>query len=464
MVDDGAAVPLLTGGDLVQLGGEIPAAFDILVSTANGSIELRCDELLRLTPRRRVVARARIGDSDVIVKLFIGARAAVDREWEERGHAAFVRAGVATPRIVDRGDLRGGGEAPHGGGEALVFECVDAARPATNADLMATMSILAQLHMHGVVQNNLHLGNVLHGERGLVLVDGSGVSGMGDDAPLPLRASVRNLALFLSQFGVRVEPKFVSAWHAYAVARGYTTIDADGGRLLAAVRRARRARVRARLRASLRDNADFVVQRRFGQRLVCERAWFRGAVATLLSDIDTAFAATPSQATATVVRVRADGVSIAIERDPPPRLSSLWRRTRTRRAWRNAHRLRLLGIPTLQPIALVERRFGPGFLLMQDPDGIDLDERFANRHIQPLVALFADLVCAGLVHGDTRATNFIDVGGTIHVVGIADMRAPFTRWGLARGAAHDRQRFIANWSDSATIRAALKRAFVPLLR
>jgi hypothetical protein len=42
------------------------------------------------------------------------------------------------------------------------------------------------------------------------------------------------------------------------------------------------------------------------------------------------------------------------------------------------------------------------------------------------------------------------------------MRAPRTTWGLRRGLARDLERFIANWKDSATIRAALGRAFAAL--
>ena len=459
----GAAVPLLTGVDLMLLGRELPAVFDILVTTATGSIQLRCHALLRITPQRRIVARANFAGACVIAKFFIGARASVDREWEERGHVAFVRSGVATPQIINRGSLIGVGF-------ALLFECVDVTHPATEADLMSMMPIVAQLHTHGVVQNNLHLGNVLRSAHGWLLIDGSGVSGMGDDAPLPRRASVRNLALLLSQFGVRAEGKFVTAWHAYAVARGFTTIDADAGELIAAVRRARRARVRAQMRAVLRDNADFVVQRRFGRRVVCERGLFRGAVASLIEEIDAEFGratAPRSRATAVaahsaVAHIYVAGEPMTIERYAAPGRLTLWRRRRARRAWRNAHRLRLLGIETPHPVALIERWFGPSYVLLRDVGGIDLGERIANGHIQPLVALFADLARAGLVHGDTRSCNFIDVAGTIHLGGLADMRAPLTRWGLSRGVAHDLERFVANWSDSATIRAALNRAFVAL--
>ena len=78
---------------------------------------------------------------------------------------------------------------------------------------------------------------------------------------------------------------------------------------------------------------------------------------------------------------------------------------------------------------------------------------FSPNHKHTYVAF------AGLVHGDTKATNFVDVGGVIHLIDLDAMRAPRTQAGLRRGIARDLERFIANWNDSATIRAALTRAF-----
>ena len=71
-----------------------------------------------MLPGSRIVARATCGGRTVLAKLFVGSRAAVERQWEERGHVAFVRAGVATPEIV-------GGGAVAGGGEALLFEFLE---------------------------------------------------------------------------------------------------------------------------------------------------------------------------------------------------------------------------------------------------------------------------------------------------------------------------------------------------
>ena len=455
---------VLTGADLGRLGRDIAVPFDLALTMSDGaSATLVCDALLRVLPGRRIVVRARFGERTVVAKLFVGARASIEREWEERGHAAFVRAQVATAELVGRADLSGGGE-------ALLYGYLDAATPATVADLPQAMPILARLHAHGVIQNDLHLNNVLRTAHGLFLVDGGAVSGMGRDKPLSKRASVRNLALFLAQFDIRAEGAFVAAWHAYSVARGYKTIDADGGALIAAVHRARTARVHDYLKKVLRDCTEFHADKRFDRYLVCDRASYRGELVEFLDDIDARFetgATLKAGNTATVTKHSVDGQSLVIKRynikSGSHALGRAWRPSRAQRSWQNAHRLRMLGIATFKPIALVERRAGPlrrsAYLVMRDVGGVDLREHFALKHVAPLVALFADLARAGLVHGDTKATNFVDVDGSIHVLDLDAMRAPRTRWGRRRGAARDVARFIDNWADSATIRAALTRAF-----
>ncbi len=486
LAPEGADVPRLSGAELARLGRALPATFDIEFAGAAHTVSLRCREMLRVLPGRRIVARALcdtgalveetgaddagVRDTDaartVVVKMFVGPRASVERQWEERGHAAFARAGVATPAIISAGTLAGGGE-------ALLFEYLEDATPATEADLPQAMSILARLHAHGVVQSDLHLGNLLRTAHGLFLIDGGGVSGMGEDAPLSARASVRNLALFLAQFDIRAEDRFVSAWHVYCVARGFTTIDADGRVLLRAIHRARRARLRAYMRKVLRDCSEFHVEQRFDYFLVCERASFKPAIEALIDDIETQFdrgAIVKAGNTATVARVCIDDETLVIKRYNIKSwrhgLTRMGRRTRARRAWQNAHRLRMLGVATFHPIALIERRFGPlrrgAYLVMRDVRGNDLHDRFENRHIAQLVALFRDLSSAGLVHGDMKATNFIDASGRIHLIDLDSMRAPRTRRAARRGIVRDIERFIANWADNATIRALLIRAFAAL--
>ena len=366
---------------------------------------------------------------------------------------------MATPEIVGGGTL-------DGGGEALLFEFLDSAMPATAADLAQTMPILARLHAHGVVQNDLHLGNLLRTARGLFLIDGGGVSGMGDDKPLSRRASIRNLALFLAQFGVRAESGFVAAWHAYCVARGYKTIDADGTALLRAVHRARRMRIRDYMKKVLRDCSEFHAEQGWRYFLVCDRAAFKGEIEALIDDIDAAFergGVIKAGNTATVARLYVGGEALVIKRynikSWRHAISRMWRPTRAQRAWQNAHRLRMLGIATFRPVALIEHRLGPlrrsSYLVMRDVDGIDLRERFEARHIPALVALFTDLARAGLVHGDTKASNFVDVGGSIALIDLDAMRAPTTERARQRGS---RATATASSQTGATTRRSAQRS------
>ncbi len=485
---EGEPVPALTGAELARLGRALPSTFDIALASPIGSIRLRAQALLRVLPGRRIVVKAvwdgarppanldvaapgvatpdgatpEVGRT-VVAKMFVGPRAAVEREWEERGHAAFARAGVATPAIITAATFAEGGE-------ALLFEYLEDATPATEADLPQAMSILARLHAHGVVQSDLHLGNLLRTARGLFLIDGGGVSGMGEDAPLSVRASVRNLALFLAQFDIHAQDRFVAAWRAYCDARAFKPDVADNGALLSAVRRARRARIRVYLRKVLRDCSEFHAERGLDYFLVCERAAFSPRMEALIDDIEVQFehgAVVKAGNTASVVRLYIDGEALVIKRYKIKSwrhgLARMWRPTRAQRAWQNAHRLRMLGIATFHPIALIEQRFGPlrrgAYLVMRDVGGIDLRERFESGHVRLLAALFRDLSSAGLVHGDMKATNFIAASGRIHLIDLDSMRAPRTQRAARRGLTRDIERFIANWADSATIRAALSRAF-----
>jgi hypothetical protein len=67
--------------------------------------------------------------------------------------------------------------------------------------------------------------------------------------------------------------------------------------------------------------------------------------------------------TATVARLYVDGEAFVVKRynikSWQHAMGRMWRPTRAQRAWQNAHRLRMLGIATFKPIALIERRLGP---------------------------------------------------------------------------------------------------------
>jgi tRNA A-37 threonylcarbamoyl transferase component Bud32 len=222
----------------------------------------------------------------------------------------------------------------------------------------------------------------------------------------------------------------------------------------------------------LRDCSEFYAEQGFSYFLVCARTSYRDGIEALIDNIDEQFergVVIKGGNTVTVARLHVDGEPLVVKRynikSWRHAIGRMWRPTRAQRAWQNAHRLRMLGIATIQPVALIEHRFGPlrrsAYLVMRDAGGVDLRERFESRHIRAVIGLFTDLLRAGLVHGDAKATNFIDVEGRIHLIDLDSMRAPRSQRAVQRGTSRDIDRFVENW-DSATIKAALKRAFAPL--
>ena len=77
---------------------------------------------------------------------------------------------------------------------------------------------------------------------------------------------------------------------------------------------------------------------------------------------------------------------------------------------------------------------------------------------EPLVArvttLFSLLRALSLVHGDTKASNFLAFANEVHLIDLDGMRAS------ARGADQDLKRFLDNWSGEVleTFVAAFQRA------
>jgi tRNA A-37 threonylcarbamoyl transferase component Bud32 len=169
---------------------------------------------------------------------------------------------------------------------------------------------------------------------------------------------------------------------------------------------------------------------------------------------------------ATVVRSRIDGRSVVIKRynlkHPSHRLRRMLNtRSRFRRAWREGQRLAFLGIPTARPLALLERRIGPlrgvAHLVLEDLGDAVLPQCLAaGKDVRKLAAeaarRFDELRWAGLVHGDTKATNFVLRDGRLHLLDLDALHES------RRGFQHSVERFLANFDGDAQVRAAFAEA------
>lgn len=502
---DAAGAPMMDSAMLAVCGAApgvpfrvellVPATADRDAARGIGAADhaaglVDCLRVLRHLPGRRVVAEATWGGRRVLCKLFVDAGAGRRAEREAAGSRWLAGAGVPTPRLLGQWCLQGGGR-------ALLFEWLEHVAPLADHDtegLAHAAAHLARLHAAGLHHADPHPDNLLvarasAGVPVVYFVDPDGVRpgprALCRATGLGRRPSLANLALLCAQRGPERDAELGVVLEAYLDARGWPGgIHAEA--LRRTVVRARARRVRRYLRKTTRPCTEYAVRRTPGELRICVRARVGPGLGELLEHPDRAVAAgelLKDGRSATVVRVRVEGQSWVIKRY---NVKNVWQRLRRslrpvpryRNAWRNGQRLHLLGIPTARPVALVERRRGPlrdaAYLVMEDLGDTDL--LAAARHaelgaaiVAEIAALFATLRALGIAHGDTKATNFLLVGGGLPGAG-PDAGAPAAEPRVAlidldamresrRGAARDVERFLANWQDRPQLAERFRAAF-----
>ena len=438
--------------ELSQLEAGASVPFELQL----GSQCWHCEQVLRVLPGRRVVLQARRQSadespgSDYLLKLFIGSGGNRYRERERRGLQWLNDAGLPVPDLLE--DLDDAGLA------GLIIEYLPSAAVISPDDqdrVEQAAALLGRMHQAGLWQVDLHLKNfVVSGER-LFAVDGDGVRRRAN--PVPAGKGLEDLALLAAQRPPQEDEGADGLLRTYSENR--PGLNANLQDLQAKIGRARHGRVRRYLKKCFRSCTEFSVGEDADYRYFALRG--RGElVRELLSERD-AFStgdeflemeAVKLGNSATLVRTRADG-GVIIKRYNVKSLrkgmSRLLRPTpRYRRAWMCGQLMTFLGLPTAEPLLLIEqnRRFRPAvaFLVMEELGGRDLAEEVAEDGLShsraaEVARLFVLLKRAGLTHGDTKATNFVIHADRVHLI---DLDA------MALGVRHfekDLQRFLDNW-------------------
>ena len=446
-----------------------------------------CVEVLRWLPGKRLVARARYSERNVVVKLFIGRGAKRRFLREKAGVAHLLASRVRSPELIDASFLKKGflkqgflkNGSPNEVGRALIFDYVDATAVSVDARQAAeaVATALGGLHADGVVHRDLHLDNFMLAGDEVYVIDGDSVK--KQRGPLGEAPSLGHLAVFLAQYPPSEAVAIERLLACYERARGWPPVADRLSRLRASVVVARQRRVHHFLAKTQRACTEFV---RFGDwrsNVLARREVFDGPLRTFAEDPETHLAdgeIIKAGNSATVFRLDLGGQRVIVKRY---NVKNLWHRVRrwfkprARVAWRNGQRLRFLGIPTADPLVLVERRWGPlrglAYLVMADRGNQDLASQVASKGWQPawldaVAELFTDLRTAGLRHADTKATNFLVQDDRVYLIdldGMTERRgARLGRAENVRRDAEDVRRFLANWQgeDLAVIEQRLRAA------
>lgn len=470
-------VAVLDVGMLRERGRDLSAPFQLRLLIDGRVLEARCEQVLRLLPGKRLVAKARIADEPVLLKIFFDRRHGIHANRERRGLSLLSDAGFTTPEVLMQGQLAAARSLGADEATVLVLRFVDHAMPLSQfwrtADIAARNGVLAHLvnhlaalHAAGAWQDDVHFDNFLHDGQLIYAVDGGGVQReprgtarmVVDDDEL---VGLDNLALLHAQLHLDDDACAELSLPLYVAARGWPVDAGRHARFLLAIAAHRARRMRRYLVKVFRDCTEFQVTKSARAFTVWERA-LEDELKGILSDPDLAIAAgevLKAGRTATVARVRGRQQSWVIKRynrkGALHTLGHAARRTRAELSWRNAQRLKLLGLPTAHPVALHVETLGPlrgrSYFIMAEVPGMPLDRKVGIEW-QPdeparvaLTKIFAGLLSQRLVHGDLKASNFMVTNTGVQLIDLDGMREVPNRDLFNELFAKDLARFRANW-------------------
>ncbi|MDY0189369.1 MAG: lipopolysaccharide kinase InaA family protein [Desulfuromonas sp.] len=462
------------------LAGSIPFKLEITNSSGNDEhksqcVNFECQQLLRLLPGRRVVCQSEFGQQQVVIKLFIHPRkAARDYNQELNGYQLIADSDILTPELISHGKIIAGGF-------FVMYRYIEASRvlgetlpptpeAAAQAQLHELMAILARMHATHCQQVDLHVNNFLYANGQLYTIDCGTISAMGKGRQ-QLRQRHKNLANILSQLPTTYDylvPELLDKYRAH-YSQQYLAgapIDITTAEINRLILRWRRWRMHNYQKKVARTCSEFIADKQWHERRIMRREYSSPEWLKFYAEVDKYIAqgtVLKDGNTATVALAQCSGKKLVIKRYNIKNwrhlLSRCWRPSRGWRTWQNAHRLKVLGIQTPQPIAVIEKRWGwlrlqAYYISAYTPatDALTLYSHPQAKVSPPQLAafrqLFNALIYARISHGDFKANNILVENNRVTLIDLDSMH--FHRWrhSFSRAFAKDLDRFQRNWLNN----------------
>ncbi len=420
---------------------------------------LQIENILRLLPGKRVVARAVLDGRVVLAKIFF------TREHWQREREAFARLhdkGIPTPALLEAIDEGTVGICVHEflqDGYTLSSHWQQGDEMQRRNALQVMLDAQAALYDAGLLQTDLHPGNVMQCDERWYVLDPASCRELRNRADRD-----DNLALLLAQCPL-------TEWQLIMDVIAMRFAGVDRAVLQQRAREHWQQRKRKYLAKIFRDCSEVVDCSHRDIRILCRREALSDALCTALQQPDTLRARgvmLKDGNSAKVYRLALGNseyvVKEYLDKDLWRKLRRALRRSRAAHSWRAAHLLRFAGIGTPQPIALVEQRHGlldrRAWLLCEAVEGKDLLSHWVSNEptvaeLQAVKKVFDALSVAGITHGDMKATNWLCARQGPQLIDLDAMQDFDNASAAASGLLKDRERFFCNWQDK-TLRERLQ--------
>lgn len=474
------AVPVssLPWAELQQADYQFNRPFDLVLEKER---VFHATQVLRVLPKKRLVAFGVWEDRPAVIKLFFDRKHALrHRDLDVAGMKVLHVNNIPAPALWYEGVAED--KRVH----VVIYErIIDAvslydlwrATPDVNAlehVLKAVVIELATQHVLGVLQQDCHLKNFLITDKAVITLDGGQIHASTTMIGKP--ESMDNLALFFSQLGAGLGALCDALFVHYAKSRGWLLKKEDITDLQLLIKKHDRIRWMQYDKKLQRSSSAHYRFKSLKQHGLIERRYLGDEMKAFLKDPDAVFLRNDAVIlkkgrSSTVVQVTLDENLLVIKRY---NLKNLWHRlrrslrvTRAMRCWHLAHKLDLFHVATAKPVAVIERAVmglrGRSYFVTECVPGVDLgtfcslktaqDE--AVQMIAPRVLkLFDGLKSLDISHGDLKNTNIL-INAHVYpvIIDLDGAKVHTTKAGLRQAWRAEFKRFLANFRNQPTIKA-----------
>ena len=326
----------------------------------------------------------------------------------------------------------------------------------------------AEHHDKGVLQKDLHLNNFLLANQKIYTLDGSDITAFDktDD-----NIACRNLAQLFAQFHPVHDQLISSALDSYSHHRQWNSNPLRLNKLLTETKKQREKRKHDFIAKTQRECSLFCVNKTWSQLTIYARKYHSDDLSQLIATpddlIDSGQILKRGNST-TVSIVTTGNKQWLVKRYNTKNwlylLRRAFRRSKALISWKNTNLLKFYGIPTPEPVAIIEKRFGSfrktTYFITEVVRGenywnyihhtqLSDDERLLLAH--SVCNLLCSLKPLMISHGDLKASNIMIENNKACLIDLDAMHQHSNQKSFQNAYKKDKERFLKNWENEPEI-------------
>ena len=457
--------------------------FSLYLPDSNSSDSLfKCLKITRCLPGKRISCIGQWQGQSIFAKFFISPnRAKIHWHKEQSGFQLLTEKQILAPKVLHSGK--------HQQDDIyfILYQFLDNAtdlKPvwenAKSAQqrllLNQLISTVADHHKQGLIQQDLHLNNFIIASNQFYTLDGADISAIDCNNK---QIAFNNLALLFAQFYPSNDSNIEAALEEYCKLRSWKFNQAILKQIKSTTLEIREKRKLDRLAKTKRSCSLFYYQKTWDQQTICARKYRSAEMQAFLNAPDNYI----KQAnllkdgnTCTVAIVTIDNIKMVVKRynikNWQHAFSRAFRCSRAVKSWINAHLLQFYGIPTPEPVAVIEKRWGAlrkeayfvtklisgetGDLYFNS-DNNTIDEK--RSMAESTVKLLKNIHGLNISHGDLKITNIMISDLHPVIIDLDSMKQHWNQFLFNKAKKRDIKRFLKNWQNNPALVKIFKSYF-----